>query len=280
MNHSHNSILIADDDEVNRAQLSRHLERQGYTVAMASDGQQAMEMMAIEDFDLLLLDIIMPAMDGYAVLDAMRQHPKLRHLPVIVLTSENETSNIIRCVELGANDYLVKPFDMVVLRNRIVRSLLNRRMREEVTGNLNWQSEKIPQILIVEDDNMSRDLLQKRVKRAGYHVESVPGGAAAMDVLSKTHFDLVLLDIMMPGMNGFEVLEFIKADEPLSSMAVIMISALDDQDTIEKCLQAGAEDYITKPFNALILKARVLSCMQSKLIRDEDLKNSASLRSL
>ncbi len=271
MNHSHNSILIADDNEVNRNLLCQHLEKQGYTVAMANDGQQAMDMMAVEGFDLLLLDIIMPVMDGYAVLEAMRSHPKLGNLPVIVLTSETETSNVIRCVELGANDYLLKPFDMVALRNRIVRCLLNRHMREEVTGDLNWQSEKIPRILVVEDDDMSRLLLQKRVSRAGYHVESVPDGKAAMDVLSQRTFDLVLLDIMMPYMNGFEVLERIKADGQLSRLAVIMISALDDQESIEKCLQAGAEDYITKPFNALILKSRILSCMQSKLIRDEDI---------
>jgi len=269
MSHLHNSILIADDNEMSRDLLSQRLEKLGYTVAIASDGQQALEMMAIEEFDLLLLDIMMPVMDGYAVLEAMRQDPKLETLPVIVLTAENENGNIIRCVEMGANDYLVKPYDMVVLGNRLVRCLLNRRLREEISGDLNWHAENTPNILVVEDDDMSRELLQKRVSRAGYHVESVPNGNAALNILSSTRFDLVLLDIMMPGMNGIEVLERIKADEQLKDLAVIMISALDDRETIEQCMQAGAEDYITKPFNALILKARILSCMQSKLIRDE-----------
>ena len=270
MMHTHNSILIADDNEANRDVLSRRLEKQGYTVATASDGQQALDMMALEDFDLLLLDIMMPAMDGYDVLKKMRMDPKLGTLPVIVLTADNESSNVIHCIELGANDYLVKPFDMVVLRNRIVRCLLNRRIREDVSGELNWQSGQVPEVLVVEDDEMSRDLLQKRVSRAGYNVVSVADGNTALQKLSNQPFDLVLLDIMMPGMSGVEVLQQIKVDESLSQVSVIMISALDDQETIDDCLQLGAEDYITKPFNALILKSRILSCLQSKRIRDKE----------
>jgi len=272
MKHTHNSILIADDNEESRNLLSRCLEKQGYTVATADNGRQALEMMAVENFDLLLLDILMPELDGYAVLKHMNADPKHKTLPVIVLTSETETSNVIRCIELGANDYLVKPFDMVVLRNRIVRALLNRRLREEVTGELHWQGEQAPAILIVEDDDMSRDLLQKRVSRAGYRVVSVANGSAALEILSKQSFGLVLLDIMMPGMSGYDVLEHLNGNKKLSTMSVIMISALDDHETIERCLQAGAEDYITKPFNALVLKSRILSCLQSNRVRDAALK--------
>jgi DNA-binding response OmpR family regulator len=272
MKHTHNSILIADDNKDNRDLLSRCLEKQGYTVATAEDGQQALDMMAVENFDLLLLDIIMPVMDGYAVLKKMNTDLKQKTLPVIVLTAETETSNVIRCIELGANDYLVKPFDMVVLRNRIVRALLNRRLREEVTGELNWLGEQAPAILIVEDDDMSRDLLQKRVSRAGYRVVSVANGSAALETLSKQSFGLVLLDIMMPGMSGYDVLKHLNTNNKLSDMSVIMISALDDQETIERCMQAGAEDYITKPFNALLLKSRILSCLQSNSVKDAALE--------
>ena len=271
MKHTHNSILIADDNEEHRDILSRCLEKQGYTVATAENGQQALDMMAVEDFDLLLLDIIMPVLDGYAVLKEMNADAKQKTLPVIVLTADTETSNVIRCIELGANDYLVKPFDMVVLRNRIVRALLNRRLREEVTGELDWQGDKPPSVLIVEDDDMSRDLLQKRVSRAGYDVVAVASGRAALEIVSRQSFGLVLLDIMMPGMSGYEVLEYLDQNDHLVDMSVIMISALDDQETIERCLQAGAEDYITKPFNALVLKSRILSCLQSKTLKEAQL---------
>jgi len=271
MKQIHNSILIADDNEMNRDILCRRLEKQGYMVAAADDGQQALELMAVENFDLLLLDIMMPIMDGYAVLENMRSDDKLKSIPVIVLTAESEASNIIRCIELGASDYLVKPFDMVALRNRIVRCLLNRRFREEVGGDLDWDGQTTPDVLVVEDDEMSRELLHKRVSRAGYHVESVEDGQAAINFLTKKTVDLVLLDIMMPGLSGFEVLEHIKQDDALKNISVIMISALDDRENIEKCLRLGAEDYITKPFNALILKSRILSCLQSKRVRDQEM---------
>jgi len=270
MKHINNSILIADDNEMNRDMLSKRLEKQGYTVSTASDGAEAVEMMAVEDFDLLLLDIMMPKLDGYGVLKYMREDNKLKKLPVIVLTAENEASNVIQCIELGASDYLVKPFDMVALRNRIVRCLLNRRMHEEVLDEVFWKEEEIPDILIVEDDEMSRELLTRRVSRAGYSVTAVSDGRTALDQLEKQVVDMVLLDIMMPGMSGYEVLEKIKADNKLQHISVIMISALDDADSIDKCMNLGAEDYITKPFNALVLKSRILSCLQSKRIRDSD----------
>ncbi|HEC30318.1 MAG TPA: response regulator [Gammaproteobacteria bacterium] len=268
MENTHNSLLVADDNEMNREMLCRRLEKQGYTVASVCDGQEALELMAVENFDLLLLDIMMPILDGYSVLERMNNDPRLKLIPVIVLTAENDTSNIIRCIELGANDYLVKPFDMVALRNRIVRCLLHKRVREDVAGELNWEGEGVPDILIVEDDEMSRELLEKRVARSGYHVSVVSDGEAAIKAVNERHVDLVLLDIMMPGMSGFDVLEAIKQNNGLSNVQVIMISALDDNESIEKCMQMGAEDYITKPFNALILKSRILSCIRSKRIQD------------
>jgi len=267
----HNSILVVDDNEMNRDMLCRRLEKQGYTVAEVEDGQQALDLMKVEDFDLILLDIMMPVMDGYGVLERMRANEKLKSVPVIVLTAECEASNIIRCIELGANDYLMKPFDMVALRNRIVRSLLNRRFREDINGDLDWHGQQIPSVMVVEDDEMSRELLSRRVSRAGYQVTTVEDGQSAIDALEKNPVDLVLLDIMMPEINGFDVLQHIKQDVNLADMAVIMISALDDKASIDKCMQMGAEDYITKPFNALILKARILSCLQSKRVRDKEM---------
>jgi len=270
MENAHNSLLVADDNEMNREMLCRRLEKQGYTVASVCDGQEALELMAIEDFDLILLDIMMPILDGYSVLERMNNDPKLRLIPVIVLTAENDASNIIRCIELGANDYLVKPFDMVALRNRIARCLLHKRVREDIAGELNWEGEGVPDILIVEDDEMSRELLEKRVARSGYHVTAVSDGEAAIKAVNERHVDLVLLDIMMPGMSGIDVLEAIRKNTDLNNVQVIMISALDDNESIEKCMQMGAEDFITKPFNALILKSRILSCIRSKRIQEAE----------
>jgi DNA-binding response OmpR family regulator len=281
MKYVNNSILVVDDNEMNRDMLIRRLERQGYTVAGAEGGKKALELMTVENFDLVLLDIMMPDLDGFEVLERMKKKDKLRDVPVIMLTAVNEAKNVIRCIEMGANDYIVKPFDMVALRNRIMRALLNRRIRSEVDDTVDWTGGEAPSVLVVEDDEMSRALLTSRINRAGYQVTEAGNGQHALDILeNKPDFDLVLLDIMMPGVDGFTVLEKVKKDKRLDTVPVIMISALDDQSSIDRCMQMGAEDYITKPFNALILKSRVLSCVQSKLISDRDREQRSRLEEL
>ncbi|MFN2161341.1 MAG: PleD family two-component system response regulator, partial [Candidatus Promineifilaceae bacterium] len=106
-------ILVADDNRVNRMKLSRNLEQQGHTVETAENGQEALEMMRDKPFDVLLLDILMPVMDGYQVLEKMKDDATLRYVPVIVISSLDEINSAVRCIEMGAEDYLTKPFNPV-----------------------------------------------------------------------------------------------------------------------------------------------------------------------
>jgi two-component system, cell cycle response regulator len=124
-------ILVVDDNRINRMTLARTLEREGHCVAMAEDGQQALEMIEAELFDLVLLDIVMPEVDGYEVLARLRESGRLRDLPVIVISSVEEMERIVRCIEMGAEDYLPKPFDPVLLRARINAGLTHKRMRDK-----------------------------------------------------------------------------------------------------------------------------------------------------
>jgi DNA-binding response OmpR family regulator len=124
-------ILIVDDNEMNRDVLSRRLERQGYIVVMAEDGLFAMDALrqavsAGASFDLLLLDIMMPRMNGYEVLEAMKADAAMRHIPVIVISAMDDLESVVKCIELGADDYLFKPFNPVLLRARINASLSKR----------------------------------------------------------------------------------------------------------------------------------------------------------
>ncbi|MBX3062789.1 MAG: response regulator [Anaerolineae bacterium] len=122
-------VLIVDDNEANREVLSRRLERHGYSFAAAEDGIQAMEMMRSQPFDIIMLDIMMPRMNGYQVLEAMKADPALADLPVIVVSAVSELESIVRCVELGAEDYLFKPFNPVLLKARLTAILeKNRRL--------------------------------------------------------------------------------------------------------------------------------------------------------
>ncbi|MGI8820375.1 MAG: response regulator [Chthoniobacterales bacterium] len=123
-------VLVVDDIEANRDVLSRHLQRQGYQVATAADGQQALEKLRAETFDLVLLDVMMPEMDGYEVLQRLKADHALRHLPVIMISAGSELESVVRCIEWGAEDYLSKPFDPTLLKARIGACLEKKRARD------------------------------------------------------------------------------------------------------------------------------------------------------
>jgi serine phosphatase RsbU (regulator of sigma subunit) len=123
-------LLVVDDNEMNRDMLSRRLRKQGHQVEMAEDGKHALEMVRSEPFDLVLLDIMMPEMDGFEVLETLKADPALRHIPVIMISASEETASVVRCIELGAEDYLPKPFNPVILRARVDASLEKKRLRD------------------------------------------------------------------------------------------------------------------------------------------------------
>ena len=123
-------LLVVDDIEANREVLSRRLERQGYVVATAENGRQALEMLHANNFDLVLLDIMMPEMDGYETLQRLKADETLCNIPVIMITALNELDSAVRCIEMGAEDYLPKPFNPTLLKARIGACLQKKRAKE------------------------------------------------------------------------------------------------------------------------------------------------------
>src|SRR5512139_1130668 len=124
-------LLVVDDNKVNRLLLGRGLEQQGHRVAFAENGRQALELLHKSEFDLMLLDIQMPEMDGYQVLEALTEDLALRDLPVIVTSSLEELDSVVRCIEMGAEDFLTKPVNPVLLRARIGAGLEKKRLRNQ-----------------------------------------------------------------------------------------------------------------------------------------------------
>ncbi len=123
-------ILVVDDNESNRDMLSRRLARQGYGVQLASGGREALDRLGAEPFDLVLLDIMMPDMNGYEVLERLKADPALQHIPVIMITAMTEMDSVVRCIEMGAEDHLPKPFNATLLRARVDASLSRKRLRD------------------------------------------------------------------------------------------------------------------------------------------------------
>jgi signal transduction histidine kinase/DNA-binding response OmpR family regulator len=140
------ALLVVDDIEDNRFALSRRLARHGYlNVTTAADGRQALELLKSRPFDLVLLDIMMPNVNGYEVLAEMKANDSLRHIPVIMISAVDEIDSVIRCIELGAEDYLSKPFNPTLLRARVGACLERKRLHDQVTARTRELSEALEQ---------------------------------------------------------------------------------------------------------------------------------------
>lgn len=139
-------------------------------------------------------------------------------------------------------------------------------------------TELTPLILVVDDNELNRDLLQRRLHQQNLHVETANDGQQAIDIIEQKKFDMILLDIMMPGINGYQVLEYIKSKAHLVHIPVIMISAIDEMDSIVKCIELGAVDYLTKPFNPVLLKACINAGLDKKRLHDQEEKYRLELK--
>ena len=164
-------ILIVDDNETNRDLLSRQLERQGYTVTTAANGQQALQKVESGNPDLLLLDIIMPGRNGYQVLEQLKGEEKWRDIPVIMISALDELDSVVHCIEIGAEDYLPKPFNPVLLRARIGACLEKKRLRDQ-------EIEYLRQVAKVTD-------AASQVEVGEFNAESLSGVAAHSDALGQ-----------------------------------------------------------------------------------------------
>jgi len=130
-------ILVVDDNDDNRYTFTRYLERSGYRdITTANDGEEAIARLKADAFDLVLLDVMMPKVDGYQVLSWLKNQPRLRELPVIMISALDEMGSVVRCIELGAVDYLLKPFNPVLLRARLGPTLEMKQLRDQVNAHL------------------------------------------------------------------------------------------------------------------------------------------------
>lgn len=138
-------------------------------------------------------------------------------------------------------------------------------------------STDVSTILVVDDNELNLDLLSRRLEREGYRILQVPDGHTALAHLREHTVDLILLDVMMPVLDGYQTLGAIKADPALLHIPVIMITAIDEVETAAGCIERGAEDYICKPFNPILLRARVTACLERKRLRDFERARHAQL---
>jgi adenylate cyclase len=266
------SILVVEDDPLNRILLSTCLHEDGHTIRTAENGRQALDLLYSESFDLMLLDLLMPEMDGFEVLKWVKTRPGLQHLPIIVVSAEEDMKSIARCIEMGATDYIPKPCEPALLRTRVKASLAMKRLYDLETYS--------GKILVVDDDPVNRMVLSVNLREEGYTVETAENGRDGLQMLREQPFDIVLLDLLMPEMDGFDVLKIIKADARLRHLPVVVISGEEDLAGITRCIAIGAEDYMQKPFDPVLLRARVSACVEKKRLRDQEIRQQQELNEL
>src|SRR5205085_5798944 len=159
------SLLVVDDNSMNRIMLSLYITKLGYGPSLVEDGRQALEKLQGEPFDLVLLDVEMPEMDGYQVLEYIKADTRLRDIPVIMISAVEELESVVKCIELGAQDYLPKPFNPVLLRARLTACLERKRLRDQEVAYLQHVSRVIDAAVAVEANTFDPRILEEVARR-------------------------------------------------------------------------------------------------------------------
>jgi len=260
------SILVVDDEPLTRMLLSRRLGSDGYSVLTACNGEEAIHHLSVERFDLLLLDLDMPIMNGYEVLKWLHQHDN-NGMRTIILSADDKRDAINTCLTLGAIDYLLKSASVVEIMHRVRRACDDIRLEQQLgSAQGNVQRTDI-QILLVDDDAMSMGLILRHFKQDKINTYIASDGHVALKLLEHLPIDLVLLDYQMPGLNGLEVLEQIRQHRQYDDIGVIMVTAEQNPDLINRIFTAGADDYLAKPFHATELMHRAANVLLDKRLR-------------
>ncbi len=229
------TVLVIDDDPVVRDLLKRHLSKEGFHVRAAENGQSGLALAAELKPDAITLDVLLPSMDGWTVLSKLKSDPALSHIPVIILTMIEERQ---MGFALGAAEYLVKPIDKQQLLQVLARF-----------RDANGRSGHPPShILVVEDDDPTRDLMCRTLEKDGWVVESAGNGRDGLICMENGRPDLILLDLMMPEVDGFQFITKIRQNGAWQAIPIIIVTAkeltLEDQlalnGYVKGVLQKGA----------------------------------------
>ncbi len=258
-------ILIAEDDALIRDVLAEKFEKEGFLVDRAKDGLETEAMLNAQKPDLLVLDIFMPGKDGMEIFEALRKNPEQKDLPVIVISNSSETELMTRARELGAKDFFIKavfnPSEIIEKAKNVLNSV-------DTPNNLSAEAQSSSAevaaapvsgeakpsaspsesalVLVVEDDKFLRDLLVKKLSSEKFVVESAADGEEAQAKLKTIAPAIVLLDLMLPRVDGFEVLRGLRAEDATKATPVIIFSNLGDKADIDKAMELGATDFMVK----------------------------------
>ncbi len=255
------NFLVVDDNSTNRIILREMLKSWGVKITEAEDGPSALAEIEkakqnSSPFDLLLLDCHMPGMDGFEVAKRIKDEPFLSGIAVMMLTSDNREGHIARAKGVGIEQYMVKPIKRSSLYHSIL-TLLDKRIAGK-GGSPIEESEKITQhvsslhILLAEDDRINQTVSQRILEKEGHKITIASNGREAIEALDAKEFDLILMDVNMPQLDGCEATIKIREKEQKTGkhIPIIAMTALAFKEDKSRCLEAGMDDFVSKPVRA------------------------------
>jgi CheY-like chemotaxis protein len=261
-------VLVVDDNRTNRGILEGMLKRWGMKSTLVEGGEEALVQLSVatgsgDPFGLILTDMHMPKMDGFSLVERIRQNPQWVTATIMMLTSAGHRGDAARCQELGITAYLSKPVRQSELREAIARAFGAKEQEGIIplTMQFSVQDGRDPaaflSVLLVEDNAVNQRLAARLLEKRGHRVVVAANGREALAALESNSFDLVLMDVQMPEMDGIEATAAIRKKEQLSGkhQAVIALTAHAMKGDQERCLAAGMDGYLGKPIRTQELDA-------------------------
>jgi two-component system cell cycle response regulator len=268
-------VLVVDDEPMNIKLLETMLKMEDFSTVSASNGSEALESVKRKKPDLILMDVMMPGVGGFDVTRQLKADPKTRKIPIVLVTALGSPDDKFQGMAAGADEFLNKPVNRVELIAR-VKSLLNlKAYREQLSCRLksekkamNFDGTNLPvddqspvaSILLVEDNPKDMDLLKLYLADQPYRFVGARTGEKAIAICRREPVDLVLLDLMLPDLDGFDVCRQLRADDRTRNIQILMVSSQNDLDSKLKGLDLGADEFLTKPINReeLVIRTRAL----------------------
>jgi two-component system cell cycle response regulator len=265
-------ILIVDDEPLNVKLLAGKLPQDEYEIIRAYGGEEALEKVTTEAPDLILLDIMMPDIDGYEVTRRVKNNPGTKHIPIILVTALDGKEDRVMGLETGAEEFLSKPVNTTELLARINSMLRLKQYHDQLTTRTQSEEQfavpvnreeapqeekKLPNVLLVEDKEEDVRLIQGYLYGQPYQILVARNSEEALSLVHKEKIDLVLLDILLPDIDGYELYQRLKEMDEAKDIQIIFITALQDIESRIKGIELGADDFLVKPFDQRELRARM-----------------------
>jgi len=261
-----NTVLVIDDSATFREELKSHLALAGYDVATAQNGLEGLRVAADVRPSAIVVDGVMPDIDGATVVRRLRLDAVLRRTPCILLTASQDRAEELRALDSGADAFVRKDEEIDVILARLAAIVRNAQQGHDESGPSVLGPKKI---LAVDDSVTYLQELAARLAQEGYDVALARSGEEAIEVLAVQQVDGILLDVIMPGLSGYATCERIKSSPALREIPLIMLTAREDRSAMLEGMNAGADDYIAKSADFDVLCARLRAQLRRKQFEDE-----------